>query len=204
MGRNILNVSAGPEPKILGAYYVQDNGIYGKGANNHNGTYQWVTKHTSGTNYWNNDTNQTGYTIKDANSYLRVRWSANADHGTTWRSNAWLLYYTTNNWSSETITGGFGITLYNGTASIGGGSCQERVFLHGSSVGTVYKFGIKDSTHSGGNTYTYNNINIETDSGGGTQNSFGPVFCMALRVEEISASEVSAMHSSNTFATGGT
>ena len=87
-------------------------------------------------------------------------------------------------------------------AGFGGGGAYERTILHNYNVGTVVKFGVQDSTNSGGNTHTYGNINGGEDGDNGTHNDFGQVWTMSLKVEEIKASAVSAMHSNNTFATG--
>ena len=205
MGRKLLNAAtAGSEQNTLGIYYIQDDAVYGK-SGQHNGNYGFIDKHTGGgQNYYNNNGNQTGYTIKKADSYLRLRFTATGDHGTNWRANSFLLKYTTNNWSSTTIIGGFGLTMYNGPHhNYGNSGCYERVWLHGSSVGTVYKFGIQDSGHANGNTNTYNNVNADSDSSNGIENDYGQVYTMNIRVEEIEASEVSQFSSQNTFASGG-
>ena len=205
MGRKLLNAATtASEQNTLGIYYIQDDEVYGQ-SNQRNGSYGWINKHGgSGQNYYNNNTNQTGYTIKKADSYLRVRFTATGDHGTNWRANSFLLQYTTNNWSNTTNIGGFGMTMYNGPHhNYGNSGCYERIWLHGSSVGTVYKFGIADSTNSNGNTKTYNNVNSGGDSVNGTENDYGLVYAMNIRVEEIEAAEVSQFSSQNTFASGG-
>ena len=53
------------------------------------------------------------------------------------------------------------------------------------------------------NDYWYNNENAGQDSNDGTQNDYGQVYAMNIRVEEIEASEVSQFSSQNTFASGG-
>ena len=204
MARKLLNTPEEVvEQSTLGIYYVQDNGIYGRSGSN-NGSFGYLTKTTSGTNYYNGNTSQTGYTIKKADSYLRVRFTAQGDHGQTWRSSALLLKFTTNNFSNSTTIGGFGMTQFNGGHhNYGQSGCYERIWLHGSSVGTVYKFAIEESGQSSGTTWTYNNVNAGQDSNGGTQNDHGPIYAMNIRVEEIEASEVSQFSSQNTFTSGG-
>lgn len=203
MGRKLLNVSASVEQNTLGIYYIQDNGVYGWSGST-NGNYGYLTRRTSGTNRYNGSTSQTGYTIKKSDSYLRVRFTAQGDHGQTWRASSLLLKFTTNNFSSSTTIGGFGLTMYDGGHhNYGNSGCYERIWLHGSSVGTVYKFALEESGNSSGQTYTYNNVNSGQDSNGGTQNEYGLIYAMNIRVEEIEAAEVSQFSSYNTFASGG-
>lgn len=204
MGRKLLNIPEEVvEQSTLGIYYIQDNGVYGRSGSN-NGSFGYLTKNSSGTNYYNNNTSQTGYTIKKANSYLRVRFTAQGDHGQTWRSSALLLKFTTNNFTNSTTIGGFGMTQYNGGHhNYGQSCCYERIWLHGSSVGTVYKFAIEESGQSSGTTWTYNNVNAGQDGSGGTQNDHGLIYGMNIRVEEIEAAQVSQFSGYNTFTAGG-
>ena len=171
---------------------------------NSQNSYGWLDKHTSGgTNIWNRWTGQSGYTIQEAGSYLRLRFCATGDHGTTWRANNFLIKMSVDDFSNNINMGGFGLTNYNGGHdNYGNSGVYERTFLHNYGVGTVIKFGLQDSTNSSGHTYNYNNVNSGGDGNDGTQNTYGQVWAMNLKIEEIKASAVSAMHSNNTFATG--
>ena len=204
MGRTIHNqVAASTTGNILGMYFLQDDKVYGKSGST-NGNYGWLDKHTGGgANIWGIWTDQAGYTIQESDSYLRLKFCATGDHGTTWRANNWLIRMTVDNFNTNINVGGFGMTAWNNsTANFGGGGAYERTILHNYSVGTVVKFGVQDSTNGGGNTHTYGNIHGGEDGNNGTENDFGQVWAMSLKVEEIKASAVSAMHSNNTFATG--
>ena len=202
MGRTIHNQSASSGTNILGMYFLQDNKVYGKSGST-NGNYGWLDKHTGGgTNIWAQWTGQTGYTIQQTGSYIRLRFCATGDHGSTWRANNWLIRMSTDNFSTNLNMGGFGMTAYNGTANFGNSGVYERTFDHGYAAGTVLKFGVQDSTNSSGNTHTYNNCHGGEDGNNGTENDFGQIWSMNLKVEEIAASVVSAMSAQNTFATG--
>lgn len=205
MGRTIHNqvASSSADSNILGMYFLQDNKVYGR-SGQQDSTYGWVDKHTSGgTNIWAGWTGQSGYTIQQAGSYLRLKFCATGDHGTTWRANNFLIRMSVDNFSTKINVGGFGLTNYNGGSdNYGNSGVYERTILHNYGVGTTIKFGLEDSTNSGGHTYTYNNVNKVSDGNDGTQNTYGQIWSMNLKVEEIKASAVSAMHSSNTFATG--
>ena len=204
MGRTIHNqVASSADTNILGMYFLQDNKVYGKSGST-NGNYGWLDKHTSGgTNIWAAWSGQPGYTIKETGSYIRVRFCATGDHGTTWRANNFLIRMSTNDFSTNINMGGFGLTNWNGgTANYGSSGVYERTYLHGYSEGTTIKFGVQDSTNSSGNTNTYNNVNSGEDGDNGEHNDFGQIWSMSLKLEEIKASAVSAMHVSNTFATG--
>ena len=205
MGRTIHNqVAASTSGNILGMYFLQDNKVYGKSGQT-NGNYGWLDRHTgSGFNAWGMWTDQGGYTIQESDSYLRLKFCATGDMGTTWRANNWLIRMTVDNFNTNINVGGFGMTAWNasGTANYGNGGAYERTILHNYNVGTVVKFGVQDSTNSNGNTHTYGNINGGEDGNNGIENDFGQVWAMSLKVEEIKASAVSAMSAQNTFATG--
>jgi hypothetical protein len=204
MGLTIHNqAAASTSGNILGMYFLQDNKVYGKSGQT-NGNYGWLDKHTGGgTNYWAQWTGQPGYTIKEVGSYLRIKFCATGDHGTTWRANNWLIRMSVDNFSTNINVGGFGMTAWNGgTANFGNSGVYERTILHNYGLGTTIKFGVQDSTNSNGNTHTYNNIHGGEDGNNGTENDFGQVWAMCLKVEEIKASAVSAMSAQNTFATG--
>jgi hypothetical protein len=204
MGRTIHNqVASSADTNILGMYFLQDNKVYGK-SGQQNGNYGWLDKHTSGgTNIWNGWTGQPGYTIKETGSFIRIRFCATGDHGTTWRANNFLIRMSADNFSSIINMGGFGLTTFNGgNANYGSSGVYERTYLHGYNQGQVIKFGVQDSTNSSGNTHIYNNVNAGEDGDNGTYNDFGQIWSMSLKLEEIKASAVSEMHGSNTFATG--
>mgnify|MGYP003114336910 CR=1 FL=1 len=205
MGRTIHNqvASSSADSNILGMYFMQDDKVYGR-SGQQDSSFGWVAKHTSGgTNIWGGWTGQSGYTIQESDSYLRIRFCATGDHGETWRANNFLVKMSVDNFSSRINIGGFGLTNYNGGHhNYGNSGVYERTILHNYSVGTIIKFGLEDSTNSGGHTYTYNNVNKDQDGNDGTQNTYGQVWTMNLKVEEIKASAVSAMTAQNTFATG--
>jgi len=205
MGRTIHNqvASSSADSNILGMYFLQDNKVYGR-SGQQDASYGYVEKHTSGgTNIWNGWTGQSGYTIQEAGSYLRLRFCGTGDHGTTWRANNFLVKMSVDDFNTKINIGGFGLTNYNGgNDNYGNSGVYERTILHNYGVGTTIKFAVEDSTNSGGHTYTYNNVNQESDSNDGTQNTYGQVWAMNLKIEEIKASAVSAVHGSNTFATG--
>lgn len=205
MGRLIHNQTAtSSDANVLGMYFQQDNGVYGR-SGQQNQSFGFLNRNTSGgTNIWNGWTGATGYTIKKSNSYLRLRFCAIGDHGSTWRAGNLLIKFSTDNWSSNTNIGGFGITVYaDGHENYGDGGCFERTWTHGLSVGTVIKFALQDSAHSNGQLRVFNNVHDGGESEGFSGNNFGQVWGMNLKVEEIEQSVVSAMSSQNTFATGG-
>jgi len=206
MGRSIHNTiaSSSTDNNILGMYFQQDDSVYGR-SGQENGNFGVLGKNSAGgTNVWGNWTGATGYTIKKSGSYLRLRFCAIGDHGTTWRAGNLLIKYSTDNWSTNTIIGGFGITVYNDSfENYGDGGCFERTWSHSLSVGTVIKFGLSDSAHGNGQLRVFNNVNSEGENEGYSGNSFGKIWGMNLKVEEIEASAVSAMSSQNTFAIGG-
>ena len=203
MGRTIHNQAASSVGNILGMYFLQDNKVYGK-SGQYNANYGWLDKHTSGgTNIWAQWSGQPGYTIQETGSYIRVRFCATGDHGTTWRANNFLIRMSANNFSSVINMGGFGLTNFNGgQANYGSSGVYERTYLHGYNQGQVIKFGVQDSANSSGHTHIYNNVNAGEDGDNQTNNDFGQIWSMSLKLEEIKASAVSAMHVSNTFATG--
>jgi hypothetical protein len=98
---------------------------------------------------------------------------------------------------------GFGATSYNNEYdNFGSSGCEERYILHGTSVGTTWKFAFDESGHDNGNVHKYNNANKGNDSynTNNNPNTFGEVFGMCIRVIEVKNRAVTAMSDQNTFA----
>ena len=195
MGRAVLNKPVEQASgQVLGLYYQTPKGGFSK-SGSHNGSWGNLNNEDG---VINANTSHTGYTIQKTGSYLHLRFAVSFDHGGTWRASNIRVNYSTNNWSSTqgVIQCLAGTSWMDSGDYYGDSGLSERMWLHGYSAGTVIKFGWQDSGHNSGNTNWYNTFSQDGDNGGETH---GTNFGSYLRVMELDAGAVSAMHSSNNF-----
>lgn len=199
MGRSILNSYQDVQTNVLGFFYQQQSGGFFK-SGNHNGSFGAVSPYAGGTNHMQAIAGTTGYTVKKTGSFFHIRFAVSQDHGTTWRASVMRLLGSDDNWSSQKVLGAFGMTSYDSDAHTGSSGLYERIYQHGTSAGTVWRFGFQDSGNSSGNTHAYNNFNFGEDSGSNINQGFGDCFGFYLRIQEIDTSAVYSMSPQNTFA----